>query len=103
MRKEEKCLVSWVCRILPFFFLFSPFCLLPVSAQDKLDNSNQMVPTVNKFSYNVQKYTGFNLITDVLVESVIRSLIKHKAHPENIDVDLKIYSGWDLIQKKAKF
>ncbi len=80
---------------------FLPLC--PVIAQDSLKTQNQTVPTVSRFSYTIQKYMGFNFIVDRVVESIIKILVKHKVHSRNVDIDLRVYSGWDLIQKKAEY
>ena len=79
-------------------FLFFCFLILfPVRAEEL-----ETVPTVGKFSYNVQKYTGFNCIVDFLAESIVKFVIKLKSGSKHTDVNLDIYSGWDLIKKKAK-
>lgn len=92
------------CCIVLFFSLFSPFFFLPSYAQDTLESQNQTIPpTASKLSYTIQKYTGFNLIVDRVVESIIKILVKHKVHSRNVDIDLRIYSGLDLIQKKAEY
>lgn len=87
--------------LLTSFFL----CILPVRTQElNAQETNQQATfkTANKFSYNLQKYTGFNLITDFIASTVIKSVVKLKTKARNINVDLRIYSGIDLIKKKAK-
>ncbi|OGI18937.1 MAG: hypothetical protein A3B68_06880 [Candidatus Melainabacteria bacterium RIFCSPHIGHO2_02_FULL_34_12] len=77
---------------------------IPVYAQEQAEPGIQNeVPVVNKFSYNVQKYSGFNFLIDSLVEGIIKLVFKIKTHADDIDIRLDIYSGWDLIRKKAKY
>lgn len=80
------------------FFLILIFLWLPVNAQN-----NVTVPTVGVISYNIQKYTGFNFIVDRLTEITIKGIVKFKTKAKDVSVDLKIFSGWDLIRKKARF
>ena len=74
--------------------------LLPVSAQSLQHSS--IIPTVNNFFYGLQRYTGFNFFVDFVAEAFIRTYVKLKTKAKNVDVDLKIYSGWDLFKKKAQ-
>lgn len=53
-------------------------------------------------TYNIQKYSGFNVLVDFIAESLIKAIFKLKTKAKNLNVDLGIYSGWNLIQKKAK-
>lgn len=72
-----------------------------VTAQEEPTEANK-IKVANKFSYKLQKYTGFNFIIDFLAEGVIKTIVKLKTHADEVIVDLKPYSGWDLIRKKAK-
>lgn len=84
--KKHKCL---------FFICLLLFCLfLKVKAEE--------ISTAGPVSYKIQKYTAFNKIVEVLTESFIKLVLKVKTRAETISVDLKIFSGWDLILKKAQ-
>ena len=90
---------KWTYNIL-FISVLGFHISLPLYAKEDLENST--IPTTNKFYYTVQKYTGFNTIVDFFTESILKTIIKHKTHAKTLDVDLEIYSGWDLIRKKAQ-
>ena len=66
------------------------------------NNLEQTIPTVNKFLFNIQKYTGINFLVDFLAEAIVKAIIKLKTSAKNISVDLQIYNGFDLFRKKAK-
>lgn len=88
MRDKKKKITMTVV----FILLFSP-----VKAEEL-----ESIPTVGGVSYNIQKYTGFNFIVDHLAEITIKGIIKFKTRAKDVSVDLKIFSGWDLIRKKAR-
>lgn len=85
---------------MPFLFYFLPVRSQEIITQEP--NQQASFKTASKFSYNLQKYTGFNLITDFIASTVIKAVVKLKTKAKNIDVDLRIYSGTDLFKKKAK-
>ena len=73
------------------------FSLLPAKTEEL-----KSIPTVGQFSYNIQKYTGFNFLVDHIAKMTIKGILKHKTKAKKVSVDLKIFSGWDLLKKKAK-
>lgn len=81
-------------------------CLLmffPVASAQELKEQTPIKFSVSSgFTYNIQKYTGFNAVVDFLAEKIIKSVIKLKTKAKDIDVDLDIYSGVNLLQKKAR-
>ena len=74
----------------------------PLSAQELVQNVETNIPIAGKLSYNIQKYTGFNFLVHFLATKSIKGFIEIKTNAKDSIVDLKIYSGWDLIKKKAK-
>ncbi len=90
---------KWAYNIL-FISVLGFYLSLPLYAKEDLENPT--IPTTSKLYYTIQKYTGFNTLIDFLTESILKTIIKHKTHAKTLDVDLKIYSGWDLIRKKAQ-
>lgn len=85
-----------------FLYLSLSLFLCPLNAQELREEIQQEVPVVGKTFYNVQKYSGFNFFVNFFVESAIKTIVKLKTHPKNIHCKLEIFSGWDLIRKKAK-
>lgn len=93
-----------------FYSFFLTFSLLPssfslcssVNAQELTEQQTIAVRTASTFSYNLQKYTGFNFLVDFVMEAAIKTLLKVKTKAKLVEVDLKTYSGWDVIRKKAK-
>ncbi len=85
-----------------FFFLALNLFLIPLGAQELREEIKQEIPVVGKVSYKIQKYSGFNSFVDFFVESIVKIVVKLKTHPENIHCKLEIFSGWDLLRKKAK-
>lgn len=75
---------------------------LPASCE--VNNTNTLPPfkTSGKISTTVQKYTGFTLFTRIIAESILNKYISNKTQAEHANVDLKTYSGIDLIKRKLK-
>ena len=65
-------------------------------------NDTQPLKTSKGFSYNIQRFSGFNLLCDFVSERIISTGIKLKTKAKKVKVDLKIYSGIDLFKKKAQ-
>ena len=87
--------------------LLCTFCisLLPINAQElrqEINTSEQNIPVITGFLYRLQRYSGFNLFSNFLVEVVIKTIVKLKTHARDVNCNVEIYSGWDLIKKKAK-
>lgn len=61
-----------------------------------------LLKTATGVSYNIQKYSGFNFITEHLAEIVVRSYLRIKTKAKESKVNFEIFSGWDLIRKKVK-
>ena len=74
---------------------------LPTSAQDEF-KKDMGLKTATGFSYNIQKYSGFNFITEHLAETVVKSYLKLKTKAKKSSIDFEIFSGWDFIRKKTK-
>lgn len=95
-------------------FIFSFSCLIAVSSPPKAEELESEIvdltqkeseikfKTANKFSYNLQKFTGLNFVVDKLAELSIRGVVKFKTEAKDVLVDLRTYSAWDLLRKKAK-
>ena len=84
--------------LLCFLLLFSS----TVKAQELQEQNLISFSTAGKVSYNIQKYTGFNFLISSFVKSAIKIFFKLKTKAKQTRVDLVIYSGLDLIGKKAK-
>ena len=85
-------------------FLFV-FCMTvnSVYSQEKLESpETYIIPTSGHISYNIQKYTGLNFITDFLTEKTIKAILKIKTKAKKTDVSLSLYSAFDLFTKKVK-
>ena len=63
----------------------------------------QDIPVSGKVSYNIQKYSGFNWVVDNVAELIAGFVLKTKTKAKKVKVDIGIYSGLDLISKKARF
>ena len=95
-------------------FVFSFSCLIAVSSPPKAEELESEIvdltqkeseikfKTANKFSYNLQKFTGLNFVIDKLTELSMKAVVKLKTKAKDVSVDLKTYSAWDLLRKKAK-
>lgn len=86
-------------------FTLVQLCFCPLNAQElreEIDSTEQNIPVVTGFLYNIQRYSGFNFFTNFLAATVVKTIIRRKTHAREINCNLEIYSGWDLIRKKAK-
>lgn len=95
-------------------FVFSFSCLIAVSSPLKAEELESEIvdltqkeseikfKTANKFSYNLQRFTGLNFVIDKLTELSMKAVVKLKTKAKDVSVDLKTYSAWDLLRKKAK-
>ncbi len=102
MKRLSIILIATLVFILPLSPVFSE-----ENIQNEILDFNSQdikpVPVVNDFLQRIQKYTGFNFLTDFVAETVVKSIVKAKTKAEIIKVNLQIYSGIDLLMKKAKF
>ena len=92
-------------RIVGCLFTLLLLCFTPLNAQELRQETNppeQNIPVITGFLYGLQRYSGFNFLTNFLAETTIKTLVKLKTHAKDVNCDLEIYSGWDLIKKKAK-
>ena len=86
-----------------FLLLLLIFHALPLTVKAQENLQQQIaVKTTNRLSYNLQRYTGFNFLADFIAEGIIKILMKLKTNAKEVNVDLQIYSGFDLVKKKAK-
>ena len=76
------------------FFLLVSICVSSAIAQD--------IPVSGKVSYNIQKYSGFNWVVDNVTEIIAGLVFKSKTKAKKVKVDIDIFSGLDLIQKKTR-
>ena len=85
--------------------IYSSCSFVVIAANNLQDNQNDeyTIPIIQGPLLKVQKYTGFNKFIDALTELIIKIIFKSKTKAKNVDVALDIYSGIDLILKKAKF
>ena len=83
-------------------FLLSCSTLQAQELEQKTNTSQQNIPVVTGFLYELQRYSGFNIFINFLAETAVKTILKLKMHARDINCNLEIYSGWDLIKKKAK-
>ena len=84
-----------------FFLVF--YCLsFPLKAQELREEVKQEIPVVTGFLYRLQRYSGFNSFINFLAEAAVKTMLKLKTHARDVNCNVEIYSGWDLIKKKAK-
>ena len=77
--------------------------LSPIASAQELKEQTPVDFSVSSgFTYNLQKYTGFNSVVDFFAEKIIQGIVKFETKAKNVDVDLNIYSGVNLFQKKAQ-
>ena len=77
-------------------------CCNAASAQELKEQTPIDFSVSSGFGYSFQKYTGFNAVVDFLAEKIVQSIIKLETKAKDLDVNLEIYSGVNLLQKKAK-
>ena len=71
-------------------------------AQEPSEEIKLDIPVAGKASYNIQKYSGFNFFANFIAETAVKTILKLKTHAKDVNCNLEIYSGWDLIKKKVK-
>ena len=89
-----------LCLIISLLLFFCP-----LNAQELRQETNepeQSIPVVSGFLYGLQRYSGFNVFVHFFAETAIKTMVKLKTHARDIDCNLEIFSGWDLIKKKVK-
>lgn len=100
---NNKRLICFILLLFLFNIQYAVSGIEPVeNNQETIKVESINIKTASKPAYNIQKYTGFNFLIDYLAEGILKGSIKLKTHAKKISVDLRIYSGWDLLRKKAK-
>ncbi|MBI1858554.1 MAG: hypothetical protein HYR97_05520 [Candidatus Melainabacteria bacterium] len=103
-------MVRILCIVFFFIVLQIPAALKTLAQELQEQTLNEdfnaqelnVIPKEEGFLYGLQKYTGFNFLTHKIAVFSLKSVVKLKTKAKKIDVDLKIYSGWDLLRKKVK-
>ena len=85
-------------------FIFLVLYMDPVFGEG-LTEQNELysLPEEKGFIYSLQKFTGLNFLSCKFAEFAIKTGIKIKSKAKDVDIDLKIYSAWDLIKKRIKY
>ena len=99
-RNDNKKFSLFLCLYISFSLFLSP--LNAQELRQEISPPEQNIPVVTGVLYGIQKYTGFNLFLDFFAETVVKTIVKLKTHAKEINCNLEIYSGWDLLKKKIK-